>query len=101
MANCFSYMSGGMKKSLEYYDWCLKLKEDYLEAHLDRVAVAKNMTGYTNNAIEKLKIAYSYHPDVVNVCQMLGSLYEDLYNNSLSNKERNEVLENLHYYKLG
>lgn len=84
-------------------------KEDWLKeeeilrrvGNIEKARFAKNMTGYTNNAIEKLKIAYSYHPDVVNVCQMLGSLYEDLYNNSLSNKERNEVLENLHYYKLG
>lgn len=103
MANCFGYMTGGMKKSLEYYDWCLQLKEDYLEAHLDRAAVAKNIPGYELNAIETLEKGYKYHPNIANICDMLGDLYLELYKSDYLNGKENDIVLNkaIKYYNLG
>lgn len=103
IASCFGYMSGGMNKSLEYYDWCLSLKEDFLEAYLDKAAIEKNIPGYTLNAIDTLKEALKYHSNIANVYSQLADLYMDIYKSDFRNEKDNEqaLMNASKYYTLG
>lgn len=84
IGNCFGYMTGGMKKSLEYYDWCIYLKPEYLEVYLDKAAVEKNIPGYTQNAINTLEKALKYHKNIANIYNLLVGLYLQLYETSMN-----------------
>lgn len=88
IANCFSYMRAGKYKSLEYYNWCLSLKEDFLEAYLDKAAIEKTILEYTN-AISTLTDALKYHSNSVNVYGQIISVYMEMYTSDVLTKNIN------------
>lgn len=103
IASCFGYMRGGMHKSLEYYNWCLSLKEDFLEAYLDKAAIERNIPGYRIYAINTLEKALKYYSNIANVYSQLGDLYMDIYKSDfIDGKDNNQALVNASkYYTLG
>lgn len=88
IANSFGYMTGGMEKSIEYFNESLRLNPKNFLASLDKAAIESNLDR-TEDAINTLKNALKYNSNILNIYTQLVDqymiLYEKNYFNSINN----------------